>query len=181
MIPHGILIIATHRMLLTDQKLIPLFFWPAQRPKCFKKCELFQDIPNLAELPFVRYALQSKVPMSATTSRYYFKIAIPFLLTKMILVTFQAKMLHAFGHATLFSHASDTICSKDKNHYAFVMPLRFPMLLTQYAPKTRMKSLTTHFPRFGAKNEIYYSLLLFIYHYSLSLFTVTIHFEFLPI
>ena len=83
----------------------------------------------------------------------------------------------------LFCHASDTICSKDKNHYAFgqVILCLAMLLLTQYAPKTRMKSLTTYFPRFRAKNEIYYSLLLFICHYSLLLFTVTIHSEFLPI
>ena len=53
--------------------------------------------------------------------------------------------------------------------------LVFPMLLTHYAPKTRIWSLTIDSPRFGAKKEIYYSLLLFICHYSLSLFTGTIH------
>ena len=78
---------------------------------CFKVLKLFQRQPNGTLI-----CLKSKAPISATTSRYYFKIAIPFLLTKMILVTFQAKMLLAFGHAIL--------C--------------FPMLLTQYAPKTRM-------------------------------------------
>ena len=66
--------------------------------------------------------LKSKAPISATTPRYYFKIAIPFLLTKMTLVTFQAKMLHALDHATLFSHTSDTICSQDKLIMLFAMP-----------------------------------------------------------
>ena len=56
--------------------MIPLFNWLAQRPKCFKNCitknpELFQDIPNLAELPFVRYALWSKSSMITTTSRLF--------------------------------------------------------------------------------------------------------------
>ena len=50
--------------------------------------------------------------------------------------------------------------------------LHFAMLtLTQSTPKTRFLDSTTHPPRFGAKNEIYYSLLLFICHYSLLLFT----------
>ena len=78
-------------------------------------------------------------------------------------------------HATLFSHASDTICSQDKLIMLLPCHLVFPMLLTHYAPKTRIWSLTTDSPRFGAKREIYYSLLLFICHYSLSLFTGTIH------
>ena len=63
-----------------------------------KNCELFQDIPNLAELPFVRYVLQSKVPMSATTSRLlqyskYDPMLMPkiLLLTKIILKTFKKK------------------------------------------------------------------------------------------
>ena len=50
---------------------------------------------------------------------------------------------------TLFCHASsDTICSKDKNIESY-----------------------NSFPTFWGKNEIYYSLLLFICHYSLLLFT----------
>ena len=69
--------------------------------------------------------------------------------------------------------------SKEKKmlHYAFghdaLVMLCFAMLpLTQSTQKTRIWDSTTHSPRFGAKkNEIYYSLLLFICHYSLSLFT----------
>ena len=65
------------------------------------------------------------------------------------------KMLHyAFGHA-----------------FGLVILCFAMLLLAQSAPKTRILSFTTHSPHFGAKNEIYYSLLLFIYHYSLSLFT----------
>ena len=53
-----------------------------------KNCELFQDILNLVELPFVRYALRSKVPMSATTSRLleYSKYN-PMLMLKILLLT----------------------------------------------------------------------------------------------
>ena len=68
--------------------MIPLFDRLAQRPKCFKNCELFQDIPNLAELPFARYALQSKVPMSATTSRLLqYSKCNPMLMPKILLLT----------------------------------------------------------------------------------------------
>ena len=62
--------------------------------------------------------------------------------------------------------------------------LHFAMIpLTPSVTKTIILGSPTHSPRFGAKNEIYYSLLLFICHYSLSLvlFTVTVHSEFLPI
>ena len=53
-----------------------------------KNCELFQDIPNLAELPFVRYALQSKVPMSATTSKLLqYSECNPMLMPKILLLT----------------------------------------------------------------------------------------------
>ena len=71
----------------------------------------------------------------------------------------EKKMLHyAFGHA-----------------FGLVILCFAMLLLTQSTPKTRILGSTTHSPRFGAKNEIYYSLLLFICHYSLLLFTVTIH------
>ena len=53
-----------------------------------KNCELFQDIPNLAELPLVSYALQSKVPMSATTSRLLqYSKCNPMLMSKILLLT----------------------------------------------------------------------------------------------
>ena len=81
---------------------------------------------------------------------------------------------------TLFCHASDTICSKDKNHYAFghafgqVILCLAMLLLTQYAP-------TTHFPLFGAKMKFtihcYYSFITIHCYYS----PFTIHSEFLPI
>ena len=117
--------------------MIPLFDWPAQRPKCLKNCvnkklELFQDI--LAELPFVRYALQSKVLMSTTTSRLFqYSKCDPMLmpkillLTRIILKTFKKKREDSsclpfvifsmlWSWFTSLCHASfDTICSKDKN------------------------------------------------------------------
>ena len=59
-----------------------------------------------------------------------------------------------FCHATLFSHASDTICSKDKNEESY-----------------------NSFPTFWGKKWN----LLFTVTIHVSLFTVTIHSEFLPI
>ena len=97
--------------------------------------------------------------VKSTNKCYYFKIAIPFLLTKMILVTFQAKMLHAFGHATLFSHASDTICSKDKNEESYNS---FP---TFWGKKMKF---TIHLSLFTITIHCYYS-------------PVTVHSEILPI
>ena len=58
----------------------------------------------------------------------------------------------------LCHNSADTICYKN-NNFGF--------------PKW--------FPTFWAKKENYYSLLLFTCHYSLVLFTVTVHSEFLPI
>ena len=56
------------------------------------------------------------------------------------------------------------IFSHDSQHFAMIP-------LTPSATKTIIFGSTTHFPCFGAKNEIYYSLLLFTCHYS----PVTIH------
>ena len=85
--------------------------------------KMFQRQPNGTLI-----CLKSKAPISATTSRLLQDCnpMLPtkiFLLTRMILVTFQAKMLHAFGLAIL--------C--------------FAMLLTQYAPKTRIIMLLVMF------------------------------------
>ena len=157
-----------------------MFGWPAQRPKCFKKncfktsCFKKKRIVS-RQTNRTLICLKSGALISATTPRYYFKIAIPFLLTKMTLVTFQAKMLHAFRPCHFILPCFWHNMLPRQTHYAFAM------LLTHYAPKTRIWSLTTDSPHFGAKKEIYYSLLLFICHYSLSLFTVTVHSEFLPI
>ena len=58
-------------------------------------------------------------------------------------------------------------------HYAFGHALfHFVIfLLTYSAPRTRIWSPTTHFPRFGEKSEIYYSSITIHCYYSLSLFT----------
>ena len=68
------------------------------------------------------------------------------------------KILHAYllSYFLCFGH--------DLLHFAM-------LLLTQSAPKTRILSSTTHSPRFGAKSEIYYSLLLFTVTIHLLLFT----------
>ena len=76
------------------------------------------------------------------------------LLTRIILKTFQKKKKDSslcFWSYFWFGHVL----------FHFVM-----LLLTYSAPRTRILSSTTHSPRFGAKSEIYYSLLLF---------TITIH------
>ena len=102
-----------------------------------KNCELLQDIPNLAELPFVHYALQSKVPMSAITSRILqYSKCNPMLMPKILLLTRvgslskkkKGKILHDYfswlslvifsmlwsWFSTLCHAYSDTIYSKDK-------------------------------------------------------------------
>ena len=93
--------------------MIPLFDWPTQRPKCFKNYvtknpELFQDIPNLAELPFVRYALWSKFAMTTTTSRLFqwdpMLITKILLLTKVTLKSFQKKRKILHYAMPSFSH-----------------------------------------------------------------------------
>ena len=102
-------------------------------------------------LSFVRYALQSKVPMSTITS----------------------SMLQ-YSHSNPIPPDKKWFwwLSKQRCFMLLVMPLYFPMLLTQYTPKTRMKSLTTHSPHFGAKRwnllftvtiHCYYSLWIFAY------------------
>ena len=58
--------------------MIPLFNWPAQRPKCFKNCvtknpDLFQDTSNLAEdfdAPICLICTMVKI----FNDYYYFKI-----------------------------------------------------------------------------------------------------------
>ena len=68
------------------------------------------------------------------------------------------KILHAYllSYFPCFGH--------DLLHFAM-------LLLTQYAPKTRILSSTIDSPRFGTKSEIYYSSVTIHCYYSLSLFT----------
>ena len=54
-----------------------------------KNCELIQDIPNLAELPYVHYVLRSKVAISATTTSRLLQYSKydPMLMPKILLLT----------------------------------------------------------------------------------------------
>ena len=133
-----------------------------------KNCELFQDVPNLAELPFVRYALQSKVPMSATTSRFlqyskYDPMLMPkiLLLTRVILESFKKEKGRFF--MPTFCHI----------FYALVMIYYTLSCFFWHNLLQRQEfwSSTTHSPRFGVKSEIYYSSVTIHCYYSLSLFT----------
>ena len=129
---------------------------------CFKT-----DIPNLTELPFVRYALQSKVLMSATTSRLLqFSECNPMLMPKILLLTrvgSLSKKKKGRFFMTNFCHI----------FYDLVMILyTLPWFLWHHLLQRRgfwVQQLIPHV--LEAKNEIYYSLLLFICHYSLLLFT----------
>ena len=122
-------------------------------------------------LSFVCYALQSKVPMSAITSsmlqnsKYNLILVLDILLLTRV-GSLSKKEIGRFSMTTPFviflmlwswfstlCHAwSDILCYKD-NNFGF----------------------SKWFPTFWAKKENYYSLLLFICHYSPSLFTGTIH------
>ena len=100
--------------------------------------------------------------MSTTTSRLFqYSKCDPMLTTQILILTKKDASL-CFWSYFWFSHAL--------SH--FVM-----FLLTHSAPRTRILSPTTHSPRFGAKNEIYYSSVTIHRYYSLVLFTVTVHSE----
>ena len=115
--------------------------------------------------------------MSATTaSLLQYSECNPTLMPKFLLLTID--MLESFQkkgkilHASLLSYF---LCfSHDSLHFAMIP-------LTPSATKTIILGSPTHSPRFGAKNEIYYSSVTIHCHYSLVLFTVTVHSEFLPI
>ena len=140
--------------------------------------KLFQDIPNLAKLPFVWYTLLVK----SFNEYYYFKIT-----------------------SRLWSHAPDKNNASDKNHFedlprekerCFIMLLVMlliwscfwfshalfhlgMLLLTYSAPRTRILKSYNSFPTFWGKKwnllftvtiHCYYSLSLFICYYSLRIF-----------
>ena len=126
----------------------------------------FQDIPNLAKhLSVMHFSqkfqwvlllqgcfnIQNVIPHSCRRSYFWQWIFGVFPKRK-------GKILHAslLSYFLCFSH--------DSLHFAMIP-------LTPSATKTRILGSPTHSPRFGAKNEIHYSLLLFICHYSLLLFT----------
>ena len=158
-----------------------MFGWPAQRPKCFKKncfktsCFKKKRIVS-RQTNRTLICLKSRALISATTPRYYFKIAIPFLLTKMTLVTFQAKMLHAFRPCHFILPCFWHNMLPRQTHYAFAMPpCFFPcswhiMLLRQEYGVLQLISYVL-----GKKGK-----LLFTVTIHLSLFTGTVHSEILP-
>ena len=116
--------------------MIPLFDWPAQRPKCFKNCvtknpELFQDTPDLAK------DFDSPICLAYTTAKIVsiFKNVIPcswqrycfwqrslwslykrkgrFFIMPCLPLVILALLWSCF---TTLCHASpDKVCTKDKN------------------------------------------------------------------
>ena len=118
--------------------------------------ELFQYIPNLAELPLVRYALWSKFSMITTTSRLFqwdpMLITKILLLTKVTLKSFQKKRKILHYAIPSFSHTF------------------FALVMIYYT-----------LPCFGTKSEIYYSPITIHCYYSSITVHDTIHSEFLPI
>ena len=143
-----------------------------------KNCELLQDIPYLVELPFVHYALQSKVLMGAITSRMLqYSKCNPMLMPKILLLTrvgslskkkkgrlpFVIFSMLWSWFSTLCHAYSDTICSKDKNIESYNS---FP---TFWGKKWNLLfSVTIHLSLFTITIHCYYS-------------PVTVHSEILPI
>ena len=137
---------------------------------------------------FVRNTLQSKVLRSATTSTllrysecskssykcYHFKHAPKFKLQipDILLLTKIGRLPKKKGYKTT------TLVPYAKESW-------FPILCHNSSDTNCYKNNTFGFPKgfptFWAKKENYYSLLLFTCHYSLVLFTVTVHSEILPI
>ena len=106
--------------------------------------------------------------MSATTSRLLqYSEYNPTLMPKISLLTMDIlesfpKERERFFMPSLLSYF---LCfSHDSLHFAMIP-------LTPSATKTIILGSTTHFPRFGAKNEIYYSPVTIHWYYSLLLFT----------
>ena len=148
--------------------MIPLFDWPAQRPKCFKKLWIVSRCPEFGGTPICPLCTSVK----SSNECYYFKIT-----------------------SRLWSHAPNkNNIPSDKNHFqdfpskekrCFIMLLVMLLVLSYFVlpcffwhnllqrQEFWVLQLIPHV--FGTKNEIYYSLLLFICHDSLLLFTVTIH------
>ena len=159
--------------------MIPLFYWPAQRPKFFKNFvtknpKLFQDIPNLAELPFVRYALWSKSSMITTTSRL-FPIDLMFLT---ILI------------CTLTWHLMTSFLSLLFCDWSFLVPIIWPKWLSRLYGNQSFWPRFSHFQKFQPykwfsmfwrQKEIYYSPVTVHCHYSSVTIHDTVHSEFLPI
>ena len=147
------------------------------------------NIPSLAELPYVRqkllqgcFNIQNMIPCSCRRScfwqGFFDSSCLTFVISSMLWSWFST-----------FCHASDTICSKDKNHYAFGHAFDLVMLCSilpcfswhillqgqdfwvlQLIPHVLGKKLkfTIHLSLFAVTIHCHYS-------------PVTIHSEFLPI
>ena len=117
---------------------------------------IFQDIPNLAELPFVRYALWSKSSMITTTSRL-FPTDLMFLKIPICPLTWHL----------MTSFLSLLFCD-----WSFLVPIIWPKGLS------RLYGNPSFWPRFSHCQKFQIILhvlktkrnLLFTCHYSLSLF-----------
>ena len=143
--------------------MIPLFDWPAQRPKCFKNCvtknpKLFQDTPDLAE------DFDSPICLACTTAKIVliFKNVIP--------CSWQR---YCFWQGLFWS------LSKRKRKILHYAMLHFLVMLCYI-----LSCFSWHILLQGQEFQLYNCFLtfwgkkwnlLFIYHYSLLLFTVTIH------
>ena len=166
--------------------MIPLFDWPTQRPKCFKNYvtknpELFQDIPNLAKLPLVRYALWSKSSMITTTSRLFqwdpVLITKILLLTKVTLKSFQKKRKILHYAMPSFSHT----------FFALVMIYYTLPCFSWQKLHQRQEFLTLPFIPHVLGQKVKFTIHLSLFtvtihcHYSSVIVHDTIHSEFLPI
>ena len=162
--------------------MIPLFDWPTQRPKCFKKLCYKKSGTVSRYLEFGGTPTCSICTLvKIFNDYYYFKIVsmrsrahnkdiasdkghfevFPkekwrfFIMSCLPLVIFSL----LWSWFTTLRHASpDKICTKDKNF-----------------------QLYNYSPRFGTKSEIYYSPITIHCHYSSVTVHDTVHSEFLPI
>ena len=155
--------------------MIPLFDWPAQRPKCFKNCvtknpKLFQDTPDLAE------DFDSPICLAYTMAKIVsiFKNVIP--------CSWQR---YCFWQRSLWSHYK----RKGRFFIMLCLPLVILSLLWSWfttlghaSPdkiytKDKNFQLYNWFPTFWDKKWN----LLFTCHYSPVTVHDTVHSEFLPI
>ena len=146
-----------------------------------KNSELFQDIPNLAELPFVRYALWSKSSMITTTSRLFqwdpMLITKILLLTKVTLKSFQKKRKILHYDMPSFSHTFFALV---------IVYYTLPCFSWQNLHQRQEFSALQLIPHvLGQKVKFTIHLSLFTItihcHYSSVIVHDTIHSEFLPI